>query len=296
MTGFARKKGQFHKDNIIIDWAWEIKSVNAKGLDIKYKLPQWLDRLGVELKAIGQKYFERGSISAFLEVNILHQENQIKINDSLLNQLTQKATEVFEQNSNFFQKPSIGELFKINGVIEHKQSSYDEELLELISPEIFTSFEDACKLLQKDRQNEGQKIKVILLDMINNIEAIVADIASDAQNLPNQLKSKLQQQLKELIDDDIKISEERLAQEVVLLVNKADIREELDRLDAHIASAKEIIESNQTFGRKFDFLCQELNREANTTCSKASNINIINYGIKLKALIEQLREQVQNME
>ncbi len=135
----------------------------------------------------------------------------------------------------------------------------------------------------------------MLEQQVDRIEALVKDIARKAALQPAALKQKLTAQLAELLEGN-PISEERLAQEAVLLVNRADIREEIDRLTAHVKTARQLLEAGQTLGRRFDFLCQELNRETNTTCSKAADIEIINRGMELKAVIEQLREQVQNME
>ena len=145
------------------------------------------------------------------------------------------------------------------------------------------------------RRQEGQKIKTVLEERVDRIEILVQEVARLAVAQPALLKQKLSAQLAELLEG-APISEERLAQEAVLLVNRADIREEIDRLTAHVKTARELLAANQTLGRRFDFLCQEFNRETNTICSKASDIEIINRGMELKAVIEQLREQVQNME
>ena len=161
---------------------------------------------------------------------------------------------------------------------------------------IIESFVEALKQLVKDRQAEGTKIVEALSDIINQVENIVKDIEQIAAELPLHLKEKLKQQVEQLLDSLVQIGEERLAQEVVLLVNRADIKEEIDRLKAHIKTARELLGTDGAVGRRLDFLCQELNRETNTICSKSADIELTNYGMQLKALIEQFREQVQNIE
>ena len=152
-----------------------------------------------------------------------------------------------------------------------------------------------CQKLKQERQKEGTKIKTALLSILHNIATIVAKIEKTAEMLPEKIKGKLTELLQQYAQD-VEINEDRLAQEIVFLVTKADIREEIDRLKAHIKSAEQMLETDEAVGRKLDFLCQELNREANTTCSKAADIMITDWGMELKALIEQFREQVQNIE
>lgn len=296
MTGFARENGKLIKDEVTFEWVWELKSVNGKTLDVKSKLPSWLDEISLEIKNIAQKYFERGSLSAFLDLTIANLEQNLNINQSLLEQLTKAAIELYEKHDTYMNIPSASELLSIIGVVELEKRRFNEEITNQLKESILKSFEACCLALQKDRQNEGAKIKKVLENMVLRIETIVGQISGLAALAPQNLKEKLQLQLKELLEGNVSISEDRLAQEVVLLVNRADIREEIDRLNTHIATAREMLAKNQTLGRKFDFLCQEFNREANTTCSKASNVEIINLGMELKATVEQLREQVQNME
>jgi uncharacterized protein (TIGR00255 family) len=184
-----------------------------------------------------------------------------------------------------------------NGVAEIERKHFDDDLIKELSIELLKSFEICCHKLQKDRQQEGDKIKTVLEQMLDKIASLVKSVSDKSKNTSQMLKEKLHQQLKELIEDSsITVSEDRLAQEIILLVNRADIREEIDRLNTHIKTAGELLNSNQAVGRRFDFLCQEFNREANTACSKAADVGIVNYGMELKAAIEQLREQVQNME
>ena len=190
---------------------------------------------------------------------------------------------------------SAGELLSQRGVVEVEENSLSDDDLQLLKEKISADFVCLCKNLQLDRQKEGAKIKTALVAILEKISEITSNIEKIFETLPEKLKEKLLTQIKS-ISDDVNISEDRLAQEIVLLVTRADIKEEIDRLKTHIKSAYNLLDSNEAVGRRLDFLCQELNREANTTCSKASDIAITNMGMELKALIEQFREQVQNIE
>ena len=296
MTGFARQNGEYSFENTSYNWFFEIKSVNGKSLDIKTKLPSWLDYMANNLKNIAGKYFVRGNVSVYLDISSSKGSEQIKINEDLLKQLMDKACDVYQSCPNMFNKPSTSEILGLRGVIEIEESRLSDEEQEFLQNKLTESFEEACKNLQKDRRLEGEKIKQALLDIVAKIDTIVVKVETIADILPPKLKEKLMQQIEDLLGKDSQISEERLAQEVTLYVARADIREEIDRLKAHLKTAKELLASNEAVGRRLDFLCQELNREANTTCSKSCDIELTNLGMELKTLIEQLREQVQNME
>lgn len=296
MTGFARQNGEYGFENASYNWFFEIKSVNGKSLDIKTKLPSWLDYMANNLKNIAGKYFVRGNVSVYLDITSSKGSEQIKINEELLKQLLDKACDVYQSCPNMFNKPSTSEILGLRGVIEIEESRMSDEEQEILQSKLIESFEEACKNLQKDRRLEGEKIKQALLDIVAKIDTIVVKVEAIADKLPPKLKEKLMQQIEDLLGKDSQISEERLAQEVTLYVARADIREEIDRLKAHLKTAKELLASNEAVGRRLDFLCQELNREANTTCSKSCDIELTNFGMELKTLIEQLREQVQNME
>ncbi len=295
MTGFARQSGSMQQEKFSFSWVWEIKSVNGKNLDIKTRLPQWLDEVSLNLRNVAAAYFERGSLNVSLDVIWDKNETEVKINQALLDKVTEAALTLYRQYPEELARPSAAELLKIDGVLEVLKNRFDDNELAEICKKLRAGFEECCIRLQSDRRQEGVKIKAVLEERVDRIEILVQEVARLSATQPEQLKQKLSAQLAELLEG-IAVSEERLAQEAVLLVNRADIREETDRLTAHIKTARELLAANQTLGRRFDFLCQELNRETNTICSKASDIEIINRGMALKAVIEQLREQVQNME
>lgn len=294
MTGFARINGNISFGENNINWTWEIKSVNGKSLDLKYRLPTGFEDISLLLKNKAAEIISRGSISAFLEINNENTSKNIKIDEDLLNQLTDQAINLCQKHPEI-PMATAGELLSQRGVIEIEENSLNEDDLQKLKETILNDFITACKNLQIDRKKEGEKIKIALTSILEKISDITTNIEKIFETLPEKLKEKLFTQIK-TISDEININEDRIAQEIVLLVTRADIKEEIDRLKTHIKSAYNLLETNDAVGRRLDFLCQELNREANTTCSKACDISITNLGMDLKALIEQFREQVQNIE
>ncbi len=295
MTGFARDTGVFSKEGQEISWIWEIKSVNGKSLDLKTRLPVGFDDLALMLKPLAAEYLNRGSVGAYLE---LHQENsakRVKIDEALLEELTLKAIALSEKYHGKLAPSSAAELLSQRGVVELEENDLSDDCKEVLRQSLVQSFKSACAALAVDRQKEGAKIKEVLQDILVKVTAIVAEIEKIAECLPEKLKEKLLNLVAQYAGE-AGVSEERIAQEVVLLVTRADIREEIDRLKTHIKTAYALLDEQGAVGRRLDFLCQELNREANTTCSKAADIAITNLGTDLKALIEQFREQVQNIE
>ena len=295
MTGFARVQGSFQTADENISWVWEIKSVNNKSLDVKLKLPFGFEEQSLLYKAKAAEFLTRGSVSAFLDVEHEKQVKKIKIDEDLLQQLAQKAIALTEQFGGKLVASSAAELLSQRGIVEFEENEMSEEEQVALNEVLLKGFAEACQKLQEDRRKEGGKIAQALKGILDKIAAIVVQVEEISVGLPQKLKEKLTAQVKELAGD-LTLSKDRLAQEIVLLVTRADIREEIDRLKTHIKSAEDLLQSKDAVGRRLDFLCQELNREANTTCSKAMDIELTNLGMELKALIEQFREQVQNIE
>ena len=258
MTGFARCNKTFVYENKKYSWAWEVKSVNAKGQDIKLRIPLWLEDINENIKSVFSETFSRGTFNICLDIELENDNPDVEINTKLLSVLTEKLKQIYLSDTDLFAKPSPAELLKVSGVVKVVDNTPNEQELNLLKKELLCSLQEAAVLLKQDRLKEGQKIENLL--------------------------------------SDTTIAPERLEQEIVLLVMKADVKEEIDRLKAHIKTAFELLESDLPVGRRLDFLCQELNREANTLCSKSCDIEQTKYGMELKALIEQFREQTQNME
>lgn len=295
MTGFARQSGTAVLQEEAFDWIWEIKSVNGKSLEIKMKMPNGYESRMAELRNIAARFLVRGNVAAYLEVKQQNEQPTVKINEDLLAQVTQTAIALFKKNADWLDKPSASELLNLRGVLECEEKTLSEENEECLWQKIAQSFAEVCGQLQKDRQAEGAKIKTALENILSQIKTTVDEIEQIAVTLPLKMKEKLNEQVKQWAEG-VEVSEDRLAQELVLYVTRADIREEVDRLHAHIKTAQNLLNEDGGVGRRLDFLCQELNREANTTCSKSCDIELTNLGMKLKALIEQFREQVQNIE
>ncbi len=290
MTGFARTSGHCELGETSFDWVCELKSVNAKNFDFKIKLPYELEQFSNAFKSTAQKYFDRGTFSAFIELCFEKSGKNIKVNQELLDMLLDVASKMKNVT-----QPTAGELLAIPGVVEQENFSFDEEKIAQIANVLQGGLEDCCKKLQNSRLAEGQKIGVALNALLQKIKAIVDKIEVIAQNEPQKIAEHLKKQINDFLAEN-SVSEERLAQEIVFLVNRADIREEIDRLKTHITTAEELLSQGKNVGRRLDFLCQEFNREANTTCSKAWEVEIVNLAMELKTIIEQLREQVQNVE
>ena len=295
MTGFASQKGSALINQRQFDWVWEIKSVNGKSFDLKSRLPFGYEALTADLKENAAKFLNRGSVQVVLDLKSQSDAGLPKINDDLLALLTEKALALYQNNSEFMGKPSPTSLLAMKGVIENDDAGLSDEDDALLRQKLLVSFAAVCEKLAQDRQAEGAKIKTALENILRQIAQTASKIADIAGTLPAKMRDKLAEQVKQW-SDGVDVSEDRLAQELVLYVTRADIREEVDRLQAHIKTAEDLLNADGAVGRRLDFLCQELNREANTTCSKSCDIALTNLGMELKALIEQFREQVQNIE
>jgi len=290
MTGFARVEGAESG----FSWAWELKSVNARSLDIRVRLPAGMDSIESELRSLVQKRLMRGNIFANLTLNKTSNSHEISINTEVLG----KLIEIAKQFSKTHNVPLSGfdGFLSIRGVIEVKEEEETEQQKKELQDIILLGLGRALDQLVKSRYDEGKSLRVSLENHLNCIEQYVEEACNIVSTQQSFFTERLLRQVKSLFDEVPALTEERLMQEVTLLVVKADINEELDRLSAHIQGARELILNGSPLGRKLDFLCQEFNREANTICSKSSNLDLTRVGLGLKASIEQMREQVQNLE
>lgn len=295
MTGFTRRQDEINLNDTTYQWVWEIKSVNAKGMDIKTKLPQWLADCDEIVKRVLGKYFARGTFYASLDIKTDACEQEAELNEPLLNTLIAKLNEVYVNNQELFTKPSPAELLKVSGVLNIKEKVLSSDELQLLKEALEKSFDGAALDLQQNRRQEGAKIADALEGILQKIQLITQKVEDICKNTADKMREKLQKQIQDLVSSP-DVAPERLEQEVLFLVMKADVREELDRLAVHVKTARELLAEGEFVGRRLDFLCQELNREANTLCSKSADIEQTKYGMELKALIEQFREQVQNVE
>lgn len=288
MTGFARSEGGAPG----LSWAWEIKSVNGKGLDLRCRLPPGFEALEPQLRKATQAGLQRGSVQIALNLDRSAVESEVKVNQALLERFLAAAKALEAQGA---ATPTADGLLGLRGVLEmtEPEESLDREARDAL---LLTSFQEALSALQVARKAEGAHLDTLLNERLDALGDLVAQAQACAETQPAALRARLERQVAELLEASPALPEERLAQEAALLATKADIREEIERLLAHIASAREMLRQGKGIGRKLDFLCQELNREANTLCSKAQDIRLTEIGLAMKSTVEQFREQVQNVE
>jgi uncharacterized protein (TIGR00255 family) len=290
MTGFARTEGH----GAGLSWVWEVKSVNGKALDLRFRLPPGFDALELPLRASLAQRLKRGAVSASLAVTRVVAGAGLRLNRealaAVLTMMRELGTEIEAQ------PPRLDGLLALKGVLESGEEPEEESVREQRHALLLKSWEEALARLAAARLGEGGRLKATLEARLVEITALVAEAEASAATQPETLKARLKEQLATLLGAVPQLPEDRLTQELALLAAKADVREELDRLGAHVAAARALIGEGDAVGRRFDFLCQELNREANTLCSKSTDLGLTRIGIALKAAIEQLREQVQNIE
>jgi uncharacterized protein (TIGR00255 family) len=290
MTGFARVEG--HADDM--GWVWELKSVNGKSLDVRFRLAPGFETLELPARALVAERLQRGSVTINLGVARGGVAGTVRVNRDALMQAVALAAELVEQHG--AAPPRADGLLALRGVLEAGEIAEDEESRERRNSALLDDAREAIDRLVAARRDEGARLVPILETRFDEIDALVAEADATAALQPDAIKTRLRQQLTALLDATPTLSEERLAQEAALLAAKSDLREELDRLKAHVAAARELLDAGGAVGRRLDFLCQELNREANTLCAKSSDLALTRAGLALKAAIEQLREQVQNIE
>jgi len=290
MTGFARTEG--HADGL--SWAWEVKSVNGRALDTRFRLPPGFDGLELALRASLARHLKRGSISAALAVTHGAGAAGVRINRAVLEAILATARELQAEFESA--PPRLDGLLALRGVLETGEEPQDEETRERRDAVLLKSWDETLTRLAAARSEEGARLETVLDGHLHLISGLVAEAAASAAAQPAALRARLKALVAELLDASSALNEDRLAQEAALLAAKADVREEIDRLHAHIDAARALLAEGGAIGRKFDFLCQEFNREANTLCSKSSDVGLTRIGLALKAAIEQLREQVQNIE
>ena len=294
MTGYARAQGSDDRRR----WVWEARSVNGRNLEIRCRVPQGFDRLENPARnAVGGR-LKRGNVSLTLTIASEQQGKPLRVNRALLAELSVLVEEV--RKGTGAAAPTADGLLRVRGVIEEEeQSTESEEALAALDRALAATLDEVLKALVAARAAEGKALSGVIGGHIVEIESLCKRAAERATAQIGTVRARFEAQLAELLERAPPLSEERFAQEVALLVGKADVREELDRLAAHIGQAKTLLTEarpDNPVGRKFDFLCQEFNREANTLCSKSADIELTRIGIDLKGAIERMREQVQNVE
>jgi len=290
MTGFARSHGVCGS----YTWAWEIKSVNGKGLDLRLRLPSGWDAIEVPVRARAAEALIRGSLQANLTVERSGALPVVRVNaavlEAILAAIRQLAAKVEAA------PPSLDGLLALKGVIEVSDSEEREDERRSAEAAVLEGFAQVIGALGEMRRHEGAALGRVLSARLGEIAAL-ADRAERAPGRrPDAIRARLAEQITTLLGQSDRFDPDRLHQEAIMIAAKADVREELDRLAAHVAQAQHLIGQGGSIGRRLDFLAQELNREANTLCAKANDVELTNIGLELKAAVEQFREQVQNVE
>lgn len=290
MTGFAREEGHDGTQG----WFWELRSVNSRGLDIRCKLPPGHEELEIAARELLAARFDRGSISVSVSLSRADSTPKLRINRELLDDLLALHKELAGRVD--AAAPKLENLLAARGVVEMVEEEETPEAREARLGVMRTSLETAVGALAAMRAEEGARLTPVLRGHLDEITRLSTEAAKSAVLQPKAIKARFREQVSALLDAEPALPEERLAQEAALLAAKSDVREELDRLTAHIAAARDLLEGNAALGRRLDFLCQEMNREANTFCAKSPDVALTTIGLDIKAAIEQLREQVQNIE
>ena len=289
MTGFARVAGEAAWGS----WAWEAKSVNGRSLDVRVNTPPGFDSLERSVKAAASKLFNRGSLQVSLRIDMSTGDETVTVNEGLLTALADAAQAIHGAG---LSGEAIATLMTLKGVVETGGSSLrelaqDEAVIELLSDAANAALKD----LAEARRTEGASLTGIMTGLVGEMEGFAAAATKLADSQPGLLKARLTKQLDEL-DAEGRVDADRAAVEIALSAAKADVREELDRLAAHFAGARDLLAGGSPVGRKLDFLAQELNREANTLCSKSVSLDLTNAGLGLKGVIDQFKEQAANVE
>lgn len=293
MTGYARAQGSDERRR----WVWEARSVNGRNLEVRCRVPPGFERLENPARSAVGARLKRGNVSISLTIVSERPTKPLRINRALLAELEPLVEEMRKAGA---VAPSADGLLRVRGVIEEEEEGEEsDEAVAALDKALIGTLDEAVAALATSRAAEGNALAAVIDTHIGEIEALCHRAVERAQAQIGTIRTRFETQLAELLERTPALPEERLAQEVALLVGKADVREELDRLAAHVAQARSLLADarpDNPVGRKFDFLCQEFNREANTLCSKSADIELTRIGIDLKGAIERMREQVQNVE
>jgi uncharacterized protein (TIGR00255 family) len=290
MTGFARSHGASGP----YSFEWELKSVNAKGLDLRLRLPPGWDELETYAKKHAAELLARGTVYATLNVKRANALSVVKINEEVLASVIKVASQLAGRIDAV--APSIDGLLAIRGVVEVVEPESNEEEDKAAKAAASSAFDVALADLVTMRRREGVTLGQILGQRMDEVAALTKKAEATPGRKPEAIRARLAEQVATLLETSDRFDADRLSQEALLMAAKADIREELDRIASHVAQARELIAKGGAVGRRLDFLAQEFHREVNTCCSKSIDIELTNTSLEMKNVVEQFREQVQNLE
>ena len=291
MTGFARTSGHAAPWS----WSWELKAVNAKGLDARLRIPQGFDRIEAEARSRLTQRLARGTCYATLTMQRDSATPEIRVNETALRALVDAVGRVSLEGTSV-RAPSLDALLNVRGIVEVAEASDDDAVITRVCAELLNGLDAALGQLVDMRAREGTNLHAVLSQRIDRITALTQAAEDCPGRKAEAVRARLAQSVAALTDASPALDPARLHQEAILIAAKADIREELDRLKSHVTAARELLASGVPVGRKLDFLAQEFGREANTLCAKSNDATLTSLGMDLRVEIEQFREQVQNIE
>ena len=299
MTGYARTDGSIviERLNQTWSWDWELKSVNARGLDLRVRTPPGSETVEPAARKMISASLARGTVAANFNVIRGAESGAPRINRSLLKDILSLQTELETNGIVFASRPRLDVLLTIRGIVGTEEAEpLEEEEKGRLDAAVLIGLRTALDKLREMRVEEGRRLGEILSEHISVIDDLNDRARAQAESQTETIQDRLRRQIDELLSVSPPVNEERLVQELAILATKSDVREEIERLGAHVGACRDLLDSGGVVGRKLDFLCQELNREANSICSKASDLALTKIGLELKSVIEQFREQVQNVE
>jgi uncharacterized protein (TIGR00255 family) len=291
MTGFARYEHSIADRLIIV----EMRSVNGRGLDLRFRMPSGFDGIDSQFRALAAERLRRGNIQVSVTLSQPAGQSQaFKINWAAVDELSIVLKELETRLS--ARPPSLDGILQLRGIVEGGDATDTEDSRDKIIKAMTSAFGEALSALDRTRRDEGLRLEQLLRRQIDDIETLTRAARGRVGIIAEGTGSRLKAQLSAVLDTVPALSEERLAQEIALILVRTDVSEELDRLEAHISAARGFFDSAEPQGRRLEFLAQEFHREANTLCSKSTDIDLTRIGIELKSVIDQFREQVQNIE
>jgi uncharacterized protein (TIGR00255 family) len=290
MTGFARSDGAVGG----VSWHWELRSVNGRGLDVRLRVPPGFEGLEPRVREAVARRVARGSLTVNLNVRRASGQAEIRLNETALKQVLAAVAHL--RAATPLAPPSAEALLNVRGVLELVEPEENEAEAAARAEAMLASLNVALDGLIEARAAEGGRLGAIVAQQVAEIERLVGEVERSPSRAAAAVRQRLKEQVGKLMETGAGLEEGRLYQEAALLAARADVEEELKRLAAHVAAARALLNAEEPAGRRLDFLAQEFNREANTLCAKASDSETTRAGLELKAVIDQMREQVQNIE
>jgi len=292
MTGFASGQGEA----LGLGWSWDLRSVNARGLDIRVRVPDWIDGLEQALRTRITKTLARGSVTVSLRLASNGADAAQDLNEAQLDRVLRAMLRIESEammRGLSLTASSAADLIALRGVMDVPQQQSDPAA---VRATLLTDFEPVLASFVASRRSEGAALVDVLTSQLDQITDLVTRSAKVAETRKDEQAERMRAALARVMETQDSVDEQRVAQELALIAVKADVTEEIDRLRAHVEAARALLQTEGAVGRKLDFLMQEFNREANTFCSKSGHAGLTGIGLALKVVIDQMREQAQNVE